>query len=145
MEKSEYRKLVDSNVPKSKILKNSLSAFIVGGIICTAGEALFYLCEINGLDEQTSATCVCIALIAITGLLTGFGIFDSLAKIGGAGTMVPITGFANAVVSPAVEFQTEGRVTGTAVKMFTIAGPVIVYGCAAASLYGFICYFFLRG
>ncbi len=145
MEQKEYSRMVASYMPKSKIWKNCLWAFFVGGFICFAGESLFYLCEINGLEDKTSASCVCIALIALTGLLTGLGVFDKIAKFGGAGTMVPITGFANAVVSPAVEFQTEGRVTGTAVKMFTIAGPVIVYGCAAASLYGFIYYFFCRG
>ncbi len=126
-------------------MKNCFSAFLVGGIICLAGEALFYFCERSGLDDKTSAACVCISLIVLTGILTGFGVFDTVAKFAGAGTMVPITGFANAVVSPAVEFQTEGRITGTAVRMFTIAGPVIVYGCTAASLYGFIYYFFCRG
>lgn len=145
MEKNEYKSLVESHLPKSKIMKNCFSAFLVGGIICLAGEALFYFCERSGLDDKTSAACVCISLIVLTGILTGFGVFDTVAKFAGAGTMVPITGFANAVVSPAVEFQTEGRITGTAVRMFTIAGPVIVYGCTAASLYGFIYYFFCRG
>ena len=98
-----------------------------------------------GAAEKEAAAWVCITLIFLTALLTGIGVFDKIAKHAGAGTMVPITGFANSVAAPSVEYQTEGRVLGTAVKMFTIAGPVIVYGCSAASLYGMIFYFFLRG
>ena len=98
-----------------------------------------------GIGEKECGAWVCVTLIAVTAALTGIGVFDVIGKHAGAGTLVPITGFANAVVAPAIEYQTEGRITGTAVKMFTIAGPVIVYGCSAASLYGFIYYFFLRG
>ena len=125
--------------------KNCLKAFISGGAICTLGEGLFTLYTHFGLSEKNAATWVCVSLIVLTALLTGIGVFDKIAKHAGAGTMVPITGFANSVAAPAVEYQTEGRVLGTAVKMFTIAGPVIVYGCSAASLYGMIYYFFIRG
>ncbi len=144
MNKKDYNGKVEAYSPKSPILKNCLAAFLVGGAICVFGEALFMLYTECGRDEKEAAAWVCISLIALTGLLTGIGVFDKIAKFAGAGTMVPITGFANAVVSPAVEYQTEGRVFGTAVKMFTIAGPVIVYGCSAAALYGLIYYFFLR-
>ena len=126
------------------MLKNCLAAFFTGGAICVLGEALFTLYTGFGKNENEAAAWVCVSLIALTGLLTGIGVFDKIAKFAGAGTMVPITGFANAVVAPAVEYQTEGHIFGTAVKMFTIAGPVIVYGCAAATLYGLIYYFFFR-
>ena len=122
-----------------------IKAFLSGGLICCLGEALFVLFTKMGTSDKTAASWVCITLIVITAALTGLGVFDKIAKHTGAGTLVPITGFANSVVSPAVEYQTEGPVTGTAVKMFSIAGPVIVYGCSAASLYGFIYYFFIRG
>jgi stage V sporulation protein AC len=136
---------VQTASPGSPLLKNCLKAFVSGGLICTLGEGLFTLYTHFGSSEKNAATWVCISLIALTALLTGIGVFDKIAKHAGAGTMVPITGFANSVAAPAVEYQTEGRVLGTAVKMFTIAGPVIVYGCSAASLYGMFYYFFLRG
>ncbi len=145
MEKKEYAKKVENASPGSPLLKNCLKAFVVGGLICTLGEGLFALYSHFGAPEKEAAAWVCITLIFITALLTGIGVFDKIAKHAGAGTMVPITGFANSVAAPSVEYQTEGRVLGTAVKMFTIAGPVIVYGCSAASLYGMIYYFFLRG
>lgn len=97
-----------------------------------------------GINEKDGATLVSVSLISVTAMLTGIGVFDVIAKHCGAGTMVPITGFANSVAAPAIEYATEGHVLGTAVRMFTIAGPVIVYGCSAASLYGFIYYFFVR-
>ena len=145
MDKQKYGQKVKSASPDSPIGKNCLWAFLVGGTICLLGEGLFALYGFLGADEQTAPALVSITLIALTAALTGLGVFDNIARHAGAGTMVPITGFANSVVSPAVEFSTEGRITGTAVKMFTIAGPVIVYGCSAASLYGFIYYFFIRG
>lgn len=145
MEKKEYAKRVENASPGSPLLKNCLKAFVVGGLICTLGEGLFALYSHFGAPEKEAAAWVCITLIFITALLTGIGVFDKIAKHAGAGTMVPITGFANSVAAPSVEYQTEGRVLGTAVKMFTIAGPVIVYGCSAASLYGMIYYFFIRG
>ncbi len=145
MEKKEYAEKVKSAAPDSPLLKNCVKAFFAGGLICLFGEALFVLFTGVGRSDKEAAAWVSICLIALTALLTGVGVFDKIAKHAGAGTMVPITGFANSVVSPAVEFRTEGRISGTAVKMFTIAGPVIVYGCSAASLYGLICYFFFRG
>ncbi|MBR5410028.1 MAG: stage V sporulation protein AC [Clostridia bacterium] len=145
MDKETYREKVKRASPDSPLVKNCLWAFCVGGAICLIGEALFTLYARLGADEKTAPALVSVTLIAVTAALTGVGVFDRIAKHAGAGTMVPITGFANSVVSPAVEFATEGRVTGTAVRMFTIAGPVIVYGCSAASLYGLIYYCFLRG
>ncbi|MBQ6022792.1 MAG: stage V sporulation protein AC [Clostridia bacterium] len=145
MEKKEYAKRVENASPGSPLLKNCLNAFAVGGLICTLGEGLFTLYSHFGAPEKEAAAWVCITLIFLTALLTGIGVFDKIAKHAGAGTMVPITGFANSMAAPSVEYQTEGRVLGTAVKMFTIAGPVIVYGCSAASLYGMIYYFFFRG
>lgn len=120
-------------------------AFLSGGGICCFGELCFTLFSRWGLDEKTAATCVSVLLIVLTAALTGIGVFDKIAKHAGAGTLVPITGFANAVAAPAIEYKTEGYVLGTAVKMFTIAGPVIVFGGAAASLYGLIWYCFCRG
>ena len=145
MDKQKYGQKVKSASPDSPIGKNCLFAFLVGGAICLLGEGLFTLYLYLGANDETAPALVSVTLIALTAALTGLGVFDNIARHAGAGTMVPITGFANSVVSPAVEFSTEGRITGTAVKMFTIAGPVIVYGCSAASLYGFIYYFFIRG
>jgi len=144
LDNKQYGERVKSASPDSPLLKNCVCAFLTGGLICTIGEGLFTLYSYLGKGEKESASWVCVTLIAITAALTGIGVFDRIAKHAGAGTIVPITGFANSVVSPAVEFQTEGRILGTAVKMFTIAGPVIVYGCSAASVYGLIYYFFLR-
>lgn len=140
----KYDKKVKEYSPDSPVFLNCLKAFFVGGGICVFSEALFLLFEHFGLEEKNAAACVSVTLIAITAALTGVGIFDILAKHAGAGTMVPITGFANSVAAPAVEYATEGRVLGTAVRMFTIAGPVIVYGCSSASLYGLIYYCFYR-
>ena len=145
MKKEDYASRVKKASPPSPLPKDCLWAFCVGGAICLFGEGLFTLFSYWKADEKTAATLVSMTLIVLTAALTGVGVFDKLAKRAGAGTMVPITGFANSVVSPAVEFATEGRVTGTAVRMFTIAGPVIVYGCSAATLYGLIYYFFCRG
>ena len=144
MDTKTYAQKVKRASPDSPLWKNCLWAFGVGGAICLLGEALFTLYARFGADEKTAAACVSVTLIALTAALTGLGVFDTVAKRAGAGTLVPITGFANAVAAPAVEYSTEGRIAGTAVRMFTIAGPVIVYGCAAASLYGFIWYFFCR-
>ncbi len=140
-----YDQKVKKASPDSPLLKNCCMAFLSGGGICLLGEVLFTLFSYYGLDEKTAAACVSVFLIVVTAALTGIGVFDKLAKHAGAGTLVPITGFANAMTAPAVEYVTEGRITGTAAKMFTIVGPVIVYGCAAASLYGAIWYFFCRG
>lgn len=145
MNKEEYKTKVEQASPNSPILKNCIKAFFFGGLICLIGEGFFTLFSNLGADDKNASTYVCIVLITLTAALTGIGVFDKIAKHAGAGSMVPITGFANSVASPAIEFSTEGRVLGTAVRMFSIAGPVIVYGCSAASLYGFIYYFFIRG
>ena len=144
MSKEEYGKLVDRYAPKSKCVKNCLNAFWVGGLICVIGQLLGNGFSALGLDEKASGAAVAVCLVALSAILTGFAVYDDIAKLAGAGTLVPITGFANAVVAPAIEFKTEGFVTGLAVKMFTIAGPVLVYGTAASVLYGLVYWFILQ-
>ena len=138
MTNEEYGRYVDALAPRSKTGKNLLNAFWVGGLICAIGQALLNGYQALGLDETTAGAAVSISLVLLSAILTGFAVYDDIAKFAGAGTLVPITGFANAVVAPAIEFQTEGFVLGTAAKMFTIAGPVIVYGLSASVLYGVI-------
>ena len=135
---AEYKKLADRLAPKSQTPLNCLKAFAIGGGICLLGQALKNLFLSLGTGEDPAALLSSVSLIVLSALLTGLGLYDDLAKHGGAGTLVPITGFANSVAAPAVEFRTEGWVTGLAVKMFTIAGPVIVYGTLASVLYGLI-------
>ena len=139
---NEYSKMADRASPPSPWLKNSAFAFLVGGTICTLGEVIFQLMRNYGFSEDSSRTCVSLALILLTAVLTGLGVFDKIAKFAGAGTMVPITGFANSIVSPAMEYHSEGFVLGTAANMFKIAGPVIVFGCSASALYGIIIFIF---
>ncbi len=127
--------------PNSPCVVNCLKAFLIGGTICTIGEVLKTVYAMKIEDEKTVGTLVSVTLIFLAAVLTGLGVFDKIAKHAGAGTLVPITGFANAVVSPALEFKTEGHILGTAVNMFSIAGPVIVYGTAASALYGVVYYF----
>ncbi len=143
MNNQQYQKLVSNTTPKSPLLKDCILAFIFGGGICCFGEILKMLYTNSGLNEDEVKLAVPLTLVVITAVLTGAGVFDNIAKYAGAGTAVPITGFANSVVSPAVEFSAEGKILGTGAKMFNLAGPVIVYGCSAASLYGLIYYFFL--
>lgn len=138
MSNREYQKLADRLAPKSKTPVNCIKAFAVGGGICVLGQALKNLYLSLGLGEDPAALLCSVTLISLSALLTGLGLYDDLAKHGGAGTLVPITGFANAVAAPAVEFKTEGWVTGLGVKLFTIAGPVIVYGTLASVFYGVI-------
>lgn len=133
-----YQKLADQLAPKSNTPVNCMKAFAIGGGICVLGQALKNLYLSLGAEQEPAALLTSVTLIALSALLTGLGVYDDLAKHGGAGTLVPITGFANAVAAPAIEFQTEGWVTGLAVKMFTIAGPVIVYGTVTAVVYGVI-------
>lgn len=132
----EYDKIVNKNSPKSTIFKNCLMAFLIGGAICTVGQGLLELYQMWGLDEDTSKTLTSVTLIFFGILLTAIGVYDKIAKHAGAGTLVPITGFANAVSSPAIEFKAEGYVTGLGTKLFIIAGPVIVYGVSASIIYG---------
>ncbi|MCD7774000.1 MAG: stage V sporulation protein AC [Clostridiales bacterium] len=139
----EYERMTEKASPKSPKAKNIICSFLIGGIICTLGECFKQIYAYVGINEETVKSLVSVTLIVLTAILTGIGIFDKIAKHAGAGTLVPITGFANAVVSSALEYNTEGMIFGTAAKMFTIAGPVIVYGCGAASLYGLIYYCFL--
>ena len=144
LSKDEYCKYVESISPKSTLLKDCVWAFVVGGGICAVGQAFTNIYSNMGLDKTAAGTATSITLIFISALLTGLGLYDKLAKFAGAGTVVPITGFANAVVSPAIEFKSEGYVMGMAGKMFTVAGPVIVYGVSASVVYGLIYWLFLQ-
>lgn len=136
--KQEYAKMADKASPPSKKTKDFILAFLIGGIICTIGQLLRELFTYLELPEQVISASVPVCLILMAALLTGLGIFEKIAKHAGAGTLVPITGFANAVVSPAIEFKTEGHVLGIGVKMFTVAGPVILFGTFASVIYGLI-------
>ena len=134
----EYEKMQKQSAPKSPVLKNCTFAFLIGGLICALGEVIVQLSMKLGADQQTARIIGSISLIAISVLLTTLQVFDNIAKFAGAGTIVPITGFANAVASPAIEFKSEGFVLGMAAKMFTVAGPVIVYGTVASVVYGVV-------
>lgn len=138
MTNKEYDKFVKARAQSSPTWKNIIWAFLVGGTICTIGQVLLKAYQAAGLDEETAGTAVSVTLVLAAALLTGLGIFDNLAKYAGAGTLVPITGFANAMVSPALEFKSEGLITGTAVKLFTVAGPVLTFGISASVIYGLI-------
>ncbi len=138
MSNQDYGKLVNERSKPSPIGKNIVWAFLVGGAICAAGQGLLNLYQSYGLDKEQAGTAVSVTLILAAALFTGLGLFDKLAKRAGAGTLVPITGFANAMVSPALEFKSEGLVTGTAAKLFTVAGPVLVFGISASVIYGLI-------
>ena len=138
MTEKEYEKLVQKAAPKSPIGKDCLNAFWIGGLICVLGQILTNTYGSIGLDKDAASTATSITLVVLSALLTGLSLYDNLAKYGGAGTLVPITGFANAIAAPAVEFKTEGFILGVGAKLFTIAGPVIVYGLSASVVYGFI-------
>ena len=138
MTNEEYKQYTERHAPRSPVGKNVLWAFLVGGLICCLGQFLLNLYTSLGLDEESAATAESVSLVFLGALLTGLGLYDNIAKRAGAGTLVPITGFANSVVAPALEFKTEGFITGTAVKMFSIAGPVIVFGISASVIYGLI-------
>ena len=138
MTEKEYDKLVKSMMPKSPIWKDCVFAFVIGGLICTLGQVCINGYSALGLDKTDAGTAASMTLVALSALLTGLSLYDNIAKHAGAGTLVPITGFANAIAAPAVEFKTEGMILGTAAKMFTIAGPVIVYGVSASVVYGLI-------
>ena len=138
----EYDKMAKKASPNSPKFINGLKAFLIGGAICAFGELLNFLFEKMGLNEDEVKAMTPTVLIVITAILTGIGIFDKIAKHAGAGTIVPITGFANSVVSPALEFKSEGYIMGVGANLFKIAGPVIAYGTFAAVIYGVICYVF---
>ncbi len=134
----QYDEMVKKASPNSPIVLDCIKAFLIGGAICCFGQLLFYIFRKSGMSLDESRSLVSIALIIITAILTGIGVFDKIAKHAGAGTIVPITGFANSVVSPAMEFKSEGFIMGTGASIFKVAGPVILYGTTAASLYGLI-------
>ena len=138
MTEKEYAQLVQKAAPKSPMGKDCLNAFWIGGLICVLGQILINSYGAAGLDKDAAATATSITLVTLSALLTGLSLYDNLAKYGGAGTLVPITGFANAIAAPAVEFKTEGFILGVGAKLFTIAGPVIVYGLSASVVYGFL-------
>lgn len=140
MNVSDYKKYADSFSPKSKIVSNTIKAFITGGIICMIGEAFMEFYAYLGFNKEQSGTLECISLILLSAILTSFHVYDNIAKHAGAGTLVPITGFANAIVSPAIEFRPEGMVLGVGAKIFSIAGPVITYGIVASILSGLYYY-----
>ena len=138
MTQREYQKLVDEMSPRSPILKNCIWAFVSGGAICLLGQVLRNLYEGWGLETEQAGTLMSVTLVFLSALFTGLSLYDDLAKHAGAGTLVPITGFANVVCAPAVEFKTEGFILGVGAKIFQIAGPVIVYGVSASVVYGLI-------
>ena len=138
MTNKEYQKLADAHSPKSPLLKDCINAFWIGGLICVLGQLLTNGYGALGLEKTDAATAASMTLVAISALLTGLSLYDDIAKVAGAGTLVPITGFANSIAAPAVEFKTEGFILGVAAKMFNIAGPVLVYGTAAGVVYGLI-------
>ena len=134
----QYRNYVDKKSPNSPILKNCFNAFWVGGLICSIGQIIFDFCTFKGMDVTTSNTIVSILLIGISAFLTGLNLFNKIGKFAGAGSLVPITGFANSIVSPAMEYKSEGYVMGVGGKMFTVAGPVLVFGISSAVIIGII-------
>ena len=140
MNNQQYNQYVSAKADPSPLWKDCLWAFCVGGAICAGGQGLLALYQSWGADQEDAAAWVSISLIFLASLLTGLGVFDSIAKRAGAGTLVPITGFSNAMVSPALEFKSEGFVTGTGAKLFTVAGPVLAYGISASVIYGIILY-----
>ena len=143
MEKKTYQKLADAHAPKSPLLKNCLNAFWTGGLICVLGEGLRTLYgQAAHLPETEAGTLTSVTLIFLSALLSGIGVYDRIARLAGAGTLVPITGFANAVVSPAIDSHAEGLVLGVGAKIFSVAGPVLLYGTLSGTVYGVI-YFLL--
>ena len=138
MTEKEYAKLVKDMSPKSPIGRDCLNAFWIGGLICAIGQLILNGYLALGMEKEAAGTAMSMTLVAISALLTGLSVYDDIAKHAGAGTLVPITGFANAISAPAVEFKTEGFILGVGAKIFTIAGPVILYGVSASVVYGFI-------
>lgn len=142
MTEREYGKIVKEMAPRSPMWKDCVGAFVIGGLICTLGQAIMEGYLALGLSRQDAGTAMSMTLVAISALFTGLSLYDNLAKVAGAGTLVPITGFANSISAEAIECRTEGFIMGVGAKMFTIAGPVIVYGTAASVVYGLIYYLY---
>ena len=134
----EYQDYVAKKAKKSPIVKDTLLAFFIGGTICTLGQGIQALWTAAGLDKESAGTATSVSLVFLSVLLTGLNLYNKIGRFGGAGTLVPITGFANAVSAPAIDFKTEGIVTGMAAKMFVVAGPVIVFGTVASVVYGVV-------
>ena len=134
----DYQNYVDQKSPNSPILKNCLNAFWVGGLICSIGQIIMEVCKSRGLSTEISGTVVSILLIAVSAFLTGLNLFNKIGKFAGAGSLIPITGFANSIVSPAMEYKSEGYVMGVGGKMFTVAGPVLVFGISASIIVGIV-------
>ena len=134
----EYQNYVDKKSPNSPILKNCFNAFWVGGLICSIGQLIYFYCTYKGMDDVASSSVVSISLVGLSAFLTAINIFNRIGKFAGAGSLIPITGFANSIVSPAMEYKSEGYVMGVGAKMFTIAGPVLVYGISASVILGLI-------
>ncbi len=139
---SDFQKLKESHAPKSPIIKNLIFAFLSGGFICGAGQGLFFLFSSMGLEDKHAYTLVTICFIFLSATLTAFGVFDKIARFSGAGTLLPVTGFANSVTSSAIDAKSEGLVAGIGVKIFSVAGPVILYSTLAGTFYGIIYYFY---
>ncbi len=139
----DYQDYVNQKSPNSPIFKNCFNAFWVGGLICLIGQIILDICKNNGMDTEMSGTIVSIILIGISAFLTGINIFNRIGKFAGAGSLVPITGFANSIVSPAMEYKSEGYVMGVGGKMFTVAGPVLVYGISTSILVGILYFIFI--
>ena len=135
--KKDYQNYVNQKSPNSPILKNCFNSFWVGGLICGIGQVIMEFCKYRGFDTEISATIVSISLIFLSAFLTALNLFNRIGKFAGAGSLVPITGFANSIVSPAMEYKSEGYVMGVGAKMFTVAGPVLVYGISTSVLVGF--------
>ena len=138
----DYQEYVNQKSPNSPILKNCFNAFWVGGLVCSIGQIIFSFCLFKGLDETASGTVVSIVLIAISAFLTALNIFNKIGKFAGAGSLVPITGFANSIVAPAMEYKSEGYIMGVGAKMFTVAGPVLVYGISTSIIVGIVYFLF---
>ena len=141
--KQSYNEYVNKKSPNSPLLKNCLNAFWVGGLICSIGQVLFDFCKFQGMSQTACSTVVSIVLIGIAAILTGLNIFNKIGKFAGAGSLVPITGFANSIVSPAIEYKSEGYVMGVGGKMFTVAGPVLVFGISTSVIIGIIAALFI--
>ncbi len=143
MQKQKYNDYVEQVTPKTNLIWNMVKAFITGGIICVIGQGILNFCYAHGLDKDTSGSWCSMLLVLLSVVLTGFNLFSKVVDFGGAGALVPITGFANSVAAPAVEYKTEGQVFGIGCKIFTIAGPVILYGIVTSWVVGLI-YWFLK-